>query len=201
MNQQELQESIKRDIEFTSGNYAQMYKGLKANDTASRFFVVYYSTVSIIYGLFPLFFEDKIVSLSMLNFLMISLSIIVLIASLLISFAQYGERSKKVMNGLDQLKRLKKFLQCDDCALENNEHLDYREVIKNYHEIVDNIELRSDLDYFHACKELNSRGKYTESWRQISCLNKFSMYAASILKSSFFFALFLFPIMVLFIVF
>lgn len=201
MNQQELQESIKRDIEFTSGNYAQMYKRLKANDTASRFFVVYYSTVSIIYGLFPLFFEDKIVSLSMLNFLMISLSIIVLIASLLISFAQYGERSKKVMNGLDQLKRLKKLLQCDDCALENDEHLDYREVIKNYHEIVDNIELRSDLDYFHACKELNSRGKYTESWMQISCLNKFSMYVASILKSFFFFALFLFPIMVLFIVF
>ena len=201
MDQQELKESIKRDIEFTSGNYAQMYKRLKSNDTASRFFLVYYSTVSIIFGLFPMFFEDKIIFPSILNFLMISLSIIVLIASLLISFAQYGDRSKKVMYGLDQLKRLKKLLQYEDCAPENDKCPNYRDVIKNYHKIVDNIELRSDLDYFRACKELNSRGKYTESWRQISCLNKFIMYTASILKSFFFLVLFFFPIMVLFIVF
>lgn len=194
MCQQELKESINRDIEFTSGNYAQMYKRLKLNDMASRFFMVYYSTVSIIYGLFPLFFEERIASLSILNFLMISLSIIVLIASLMISFAQYSERSKKVMNGLDQLKRLKKLLQYDEC-------LNYRGVIDKYHKIVDNIELRSDVDYFRTCKELNSRGKYADSWEKISLLNKFSMYASSMLKFLFFLVLFLFPIMVLLVVF
>lgn len=202
MNQHKLQESIKRDIEFTSGNYAQMYKRLKTNDMASRFFVVYYSTVSIIYGLFPLFFKEKIVSLSVLNFFMISLSIIVLIASLLISLAQYGERSKKAMTGLDQLKQLKKRLQYDeDCYLIKKDCIDYKKVIEDYHKIVDDVELRSDLDYFRTCKELNSKGKYTESWRQISGLNKFIMCAASILKSIFFLVLFLFPVMVLFIVF
>lgn len=201
VDQKELKDSIIRDIEFTSGNYAQMYKRLKTNDTASRFFVVYYSTVSIIYGLFPLFFENKIVSPSILNFLMISLSIIVLIASLLISFAQYGERSKNVMTGLDQLKKLKKRLQYDDYVSKKKKCINYKTIIEDYHKIVDNIELRSDLDYFRACKELNSRGKYTESWRQISGLNKFIMYAAVILKFSFFLLLFLLPIMVLFIVF
>jgi hypothetical protein len=201
MDKKELIRSIKRDIDFTSGNYAQMYKRLKLNDSASRFFVVYYSTVSIMYGLFPLFFEDKIVSSAMLNFLMISLSIIVLIASLLISFAQYGERSKKVMNGLDQLKRLKKLLQYEECASKKDKHLDYPKFIKEYHEIVDNVELRSDIDYFHACKELYSSGKYRESWHQISYISKFIMYAMSILKCLFFLLLLLFPIIVLFVVF
>lgn len=201
MDKQELIYSIKRDIEFTSANYAQMYKRLKINDTASRFFVVYYSVFSIIYGLFPLFFEHKIVSLPVLNFLTISLSIIVLIASLLISFAQYGERSKKIMNGLDQLKHLKKCLQYDDYSSKSEESLNYKKLIKKYHKIVDNVELRSDLDYFHTCKEFNSRGKYTDDWRQMSCFNKVIMYAVSIFKFTLFLALFLFPILLLFIVF
>ena len=84
MNKQKLLTSIKRDIEFTSGNYAQMYNRLKLNDSISKFLITYYSTVSIIYGLFPLFFEDKIVYLTGLDFLMMSLSVVVLIASLLI---------------------------------------------------------------------------------------------------------------------
>lgn len=33
MNKQKLLTSIKRDIEFTSGNYAQMYNRLKLNDS------------------------------------------------------------------------------------------------------------------------------------------------------------------------
>lgn len=199
MNKQKLLTSIKRDIEFTSGNYAQMYNRLKLNDSISKFLITYYSTVSIIYGLFPLFFEDKIVYLTGLDFLMMSLSVVVLIASLLISFAQYGERSKQVMTGLDRLKRLKKeLLQYSD---DNFTKELYKKFIDEYHGIVDSIELRSDLDYFRTCKELNSRGKYTESWQQISCLNKLIMYMVPIFKFLFFFALFLFPIIVLFIIF
>lgn len=194
MNKQKLLTSIKRDIEFTSGNYAQMYNRLKLNDSISKFLITYYSTVSIIYGLFPLFFEDKIVYLTGLDFLMMSLSVVVLIASLLISFAQYGERSKQVMTGLDRLKRLKKeLLQYSD---DNFTKELYKKIIDEYHGIVDSIELRSDLDYFRTCKELNSRGKYTESWQQISCLNKLIMYMVPIFKFLFFFALFLFPIIV-----
>ena len=199
MNKQKLLTSIKRDIEFTSGNYAQMYNRLKLNDSISKFLITYYSTVSIIYGLFPLFFEDKIVYLTGLDFLMMSLSVVVLIASLLISFAQYGERSKQVMTGLDRLKRLKKeLLQYSD---DNFTKELYKKFIDEYHGIVDSIELRSDLDYFRTCKELNSRGKYTESWQQISCLNKLIMYMVPIFKFLFYFALFLFPIIVLFIIF
>lgn len=199
MNKQKLLTSIKRDIEFTSGNYAQMYNRLKLNDSISKFLITYYSTVSIIYGLFPLFFEDKIVYLTGLDFLMMSLSVVVLIASLLISFAQYGERSKQVMTGLDRLKRLKKeLLQYSD---DNFTKELYKKFIDEYHGIVDSIELRSDLDYFRTCKELNSRGKYTESWQQISCLNKLITYMVPIFKFLFFFALFLFPIIVLFIIF
>ena len=199
MNKQKLLTSIKRDIEFTSGNYAQMYNRLKLNDSISKFLITYYSTVSIIYGLFPLFFEDKIVYLTGLDFLMMSLSVVVLIASLLISFAQYGERSKQVMTGLDRLKRLKKeLLQYSD---DNFTKELYKKFIDEYHGIVDSIELRSDLDYFRTCKELNSRGKYTESWQQISCLNKLIMYMVPIFKFLFFFALFLFQIIVLFIIF
>ena len=199
MNKQKLLTSIKRDIEFTSGNYAQMYNRLKLNDSISKFLITYYSTVSIIYGLFPLFFEDKIVYLTGLDFLMMSLSVVVLIASLLLSFAQYGERSKQVMTGLDRLKKLKKeLLQYSD---DNFTKELYKKFIDEYHGIVDSIELRSDLDYFRTCKELNSRGKYTESWQQISCLNKLIMYMVPIFKFLFFFALFLFPIIVLFIIF
>ena len=199
MNKQKLLTSIKRDIEFTSGNYAQMYNRLKLNDSISKFLITYYSTVSIIYALFPLFVEDKIVYLTGLDFLMMSLSVVVLIASLLISFAQYGERSKQVMTGLDRLKRLKKeLLQYSD---DNFTKELYKKFIDEYHGIVDSIELRSDLDYFRTCKELNSRGKYTESWQQISCLNKLIMYMVPIFKFLFFFALFLFPIIVLFIIF
>ena len=157
-----------------------MYNRLKLNDSISKFLITYYSTVSIIYGLFPLFFEDKIVYLTGLDFLMMSLSVVVLIASLLISFAQYGERSKQVMTGLDRLKRLKKeLLQYSD---DNFTKELYKKFIDEYHGIVDSIELRSDLDYFRTCKELNSRGKYTESWQQISCLNKLIMYMVPILS-------------------
>lgn len=195
MEENSLHKNFRRDITFTAANYSQMYKRLTANDMASRFFTTYYSAFSIILSLLPLFFEERIASRQMLEFLLLISSIIVLIVSLMISFAKYSERSHQVMVGLNQIKRLKKELvKYTDNDLTADDFKKYEIFVERYHQIVDHIELRADRDYYRACKELTSKEDCKENWHALPCSSKAIACLGPIAKAAFFLALFMLPI-------
>lgn len=196
-------DSLLRDLDFTTENYGQMYKRLHAQDVLTRFFIVYYSVISILYGILPLYFEEYIKLRPLLDYITLSFSIVVLIASLLISFANYETRSKQVVVGLDQLKRLKKRIkaQIEVADFEQEgETITVKEAIKDYHDIVDKMELRTDVDYYHACHNLSMNNKHPEAWRQLSWSHKAEHYIFPVINFAFYILLFLAPwIMLLFI--
>lgn len=183
---------LKRDVDFTARNYAHMYTRLQNNDVASRFFVTYYSVISILYGLIPLFFQAKLVPKTLLNFLALSSSIVVLIASLTVSLAKYGERSHQVMQGLDQMKRFKKQLSLyKENGLTSSE---YEMLIKQYHQIVDRVELRIDLDYYLTCYDMYKNKKYVENWNSFSWFQKIKVYFFPGVKNLFYIVLIILPL-------
>lgn len=184
--------NLKRDVDFTARNYAHMYTRLRENDAMSRFFVTYYSVISILYGLIPLFFQERLVSKALPDFLTLSSSIIVLIASLTISLAKYGERSQQVMRGLDQMKQFKKGLSLyEETGLTSNE---YQASIIQYHQIVDRVELRTDLDYYLTCQDMYKNKKYVESWKNLSWIQRAEAHCFPCLKHLFYFILAIFPL-------
>ncbi len=192
-----------RDLDFTTENYGQMYKRLHTQDVVSRFFVVYYSVISILYGILPLSFKAYIKFPALLEYVTLTFSIVVLIASLLISFANYETRTKQVVASLDKLKRLKKKIKAqinapDSAEVKNKITVD--EAIDSYHEIVDSMELRADVDYYRACHNLYKNRKHPETWERLSWLHKAECCVFPIINLIFYVLLFVSPwIMLLFI--
>ena len=148
-----LREKFLKDIEYTSLNYSNMYDRLQMRNNWSKFFVVYYSVIAVINAILPKVFVIPDIYCTLLDFTSIVVSIIMLVASLSVSLANYSERSLKVMQGLDALKRLKKTLVYSNEDLEKEDYKKYREFLTEYHGIVDKVELRTDYDFYRTCRE------------------------------------------------
>lgn len=148
-----LREKFLKDIEYTSLNYSNMYDRLQMRNNWSKFFVVYYSVIAVINAILPKVFVIPDIYCTLLDFTSIVVSIIMLVASLSVSLANYSERSLKVMQGLDALKRLKKTLVYSNEDLEKEDYKKYSEFLTEYHGIVDNVELRTDYDFYRTCRE------------------------------------------------
>lgn len=191
----DLLESIRQDIEVTTSNYAQMHERLRLRDGASKLFVTYYSVFAILFSLMPFFFGEQIAYRPLFDFLTISMSIIVLVASLLISFAKYSERSLQAVKALDDLKRLKKELSkytADD--MRDNECKRYDNCVERYHQIVDRMELRTEIDYYRSCKKLSTKTGFDERWKNLSCFSKCLAHLARMVEYLVYALLFLFPL-------
>lgn len=180
-----LLESLKRDIAFTSGNYGQMHDRLILRDWASRIAIVYYSLVTIIYAVLSLCFTVS--NEGLLDFVSICVSLITLVASLMISFARYSERAPKVMQALDRIKRIKKELAKYSFAdLCKNDYALYDSFVEKYHATVDEVELRSEIDYYRTCKTLKNKTEYADAWNRLSWFQKTLAYIARALEYVFY---------------
>lgn len=189
-----LLNAIQRDIEVTSSNYAQMYERLHLRDCASKFFVTYYSVFAILFSLTPFFFGEQIKYRALFDFLTVSMSIVVLVASLLISFAKYSERALNAVKALDDLKRLKKELfKYNDADLWKDECKIYDAYVKRYHQIVDCMELRTEMDYYRSCIKLSNKEGFKDRWENLSWYNKIFANLARIFDYIEYLILFLFP--------
>lgn len=191
----DLLASIQRDVEVTASNYAQMYERLHMRDSASKFFVTYYSVFAILFSLIPFFFGEQITYRPRFDFLTISMSIVVLFASLLISVAKYSERALQAVKALDDLKRLKKDLSkytADD--MRDNECKQYDSCVERYHQIIDRMELRTEIDYYRSCKKLSTKTGFKERWEKLSCFNKCLANFARMLEYCGYVLLLLFPL-------
>lgn len=190
-----LLDSIRRDIEVTASNYAQMHDRLRLRDGASKLFVTYYSVFAILFSLMPFFFEKQITYRALFDFLTVSMSIVVLVSSLLISFAKYSERALQAVKSLDNLKRLKKELsKYTDDDMWDDECKRYNNCVKRYHQIVDHMELRTDIDYYRSCKNLSSKTGFEDRWENLSWFSKFLAHSARIFEYSCYVLLILFPL-------
>ena len=190
-----LLDSIRRDIVITASNYAQMHDRLRLRDGASKLFVTYYSVFAILFSLMPFFFEEQITHRALFDFLTVSMSIVVLVASLLISFAKYSERALQAVKALDDLKRLKKELsKYTDDDMWDDECKRYNSCVKRYHQIVDRMELRTDIDYYRSCKNLSTKTGFEDSWKNLSWFSKFLAHSARIIEYFGYVLLILFPL-------
>ena len=131
----------------TLSNYINMEKRLSESKRMSNLILTYYSIFLIINSLTALYFEWY--NKQLCEYFGLILSIVLLAYSLINSNANYSQRIDSVTNAINELKTLKRTLTDDNI----NEFKD------KYYNITDNVEFRSDIDFFYTvkslCKELN----------------------------------------------
>ena len=149
----------RRICKTTLSNYINMEKRLSDSKKMSDFVLVYYSIFLIIHSLTALCFEWY--NGKLCEYFGIVLSVIMLAYSLINSNANYAQRIERITKAINDLKTLKRNLK--------EEQLDL--FISEYNEIVDNVEFRNDLDFFHTVKSLCKE-------KEINCFKKVSAFEA-----------------------
>lgn len=125
----------------TLSNYINMEKRLTESKKLSDFILVYYSIFFIINSLTAVYFDCYNVKLC--EYFGIILSVVMLAYSFINSSANYSRRIDIITNAINQLKTLKRNFN-DDMEID---------LFKNtYNDIVDNVEFRSDVDFFRTIK-------------------------------------------------
>lgn len=125
----------------TLSNYINMEKRLTESKKLSDFILVYYSIFFIINSLTAVYFDCYNVKLC--EYFGIILSVVMLAYSFINSSANYTRRIDIITNAINQLKTLKRNFN-DDMEID---------LFKNtYNDIVDNVEFRSDVDFFRTIK-------------------------------------------------
>ena len=131
----------------TLSNYINMEKRLSESKRMSNLILTYYSIFLIINSLTALYFEWY--NKQLCEYFGLILSIVLLAYSLINSNANYSQRIDSVTNAINELKTLKRTLTDDNI----------NEFKEKYYNITDNVEFRSDIDFFYTvkslCKELN----------------------------------------------
>ena len=150
-------ESFIHDLKLTYKNYANMYSRLQLRNHMASILIVYYSILSIILALIGKYFQISLASKNILEFASIFTAIIILVSSLMISMANYPSRIQKAVEAIDSLKKMKKEVEATDNDFSLPEYKDY---IGKFHEIVDKMELRSDIDFYRTSKSVNEHVTY-----------------------------------------
>lgn len=125
---------------MTLNNYIFMEKRLSANKKVSDFVLTYYSIFLVFNSITAFFFKWYNNHLS--NYFGIMLSIVLLAYSLINSNANYVKRIDTITEAINNLKTIKRKL--------TDENLEAFQ--KEYNEIVDKVEFRSDIDFFRTVK-------------------------------------------------
>lgn len=139
---------LKSILDITFNNYSHMKKRLQRRENFSNYILVYYSICVILYSLTGKYFY-KYFNIILGEYFGIVFSIILLAYSLINNSANYATRIAKLEKSMNALKSLKRNL--DDSKI-------YEQKIE-YNKIVDNVEVRQDVDFFitvrNLCKEKN----------------------------------------------
>ncbi len=158
MGNMNYKEILEKDLLATSTNYANMYDRLHRRNTITKFLIVYYSVIAILYTILPKYFIYEEAIKNILDFCSVVISIILLVASLSVSMANYSARETRIIQSIDLLKRLKKELQAKHIINKK----DFFRYINRYHEIVDSMELRTNYDYYLTRKKLKKEISHWE---------------------------------------
>lgn len=134
--------------EVTLNNYINIKKRLKRREVFSNNILIYYSIFLIICSLTSKFFSLHF-NTTLGEYFGIVISVVLLAFSLINNNARYSERIRNMEKSINELKTLKR--------LSNSISVD--EFMKIYDNIVDNSEMREDVDFFitvkHLCKQNN----------------------------------------------
>ena len=132
-------EKLRYICNTTLNNYINMEKRLNENKRFSNFILTYYSIFLIISSLTSSFFD--LYNSKLCEYFGIIISVVLLAFSLINSNANYDKRIDVVTSAINKLKTLKRTTS-----------LKPEEFKKEYDEIVDNVEFRSDIDFFRTVK-------------------------------------------------
>lgn len=136
-------EKWKEIMELSLNNYINMRKRLHNRKKFADFILMYYSFLLIFFSLINVIYIDFFNS-KFFNLTTISLSIILLVFSSENKSSRYAERTSNLDESINLLKTLKR----------NENEKDLDELQKRYNEIVDNTEMREDIDFHHTLKSL-----------------------------------------------
>ncbi len=126
----------------TLNNYIHMEKRLSQSEKMSNFMLTYYSVFLIINSLNAAYFDFY--NNQMCEYFGVILSVIMLAYSLINGNANYAQRIDRVTEAINELKSLRKKL--------SDEELD--SFIDSYNSVVNNVEFRSDVDFFNTVKSM-----------------------------------------------
>lgn len=160
-----------RIMDRTQSNYANLLKRLSKSEKRGNFILIYYSIALIVYPLSVEFYPNKF-NATWSSYTSIILSVVVLMYSIINSKAGYSERIAKVSLALNKVKRLKRevgalphklpdTLNCPSCSNGNGCECENEKVCKKleelkqeYDDLVSNIEVRDDLDFYQTICQL-----------------------------------------------
>ena len=186
-----LKESIENDITMTCSNYTKMHSRLQLRNNMASILIVYYSILSIILGLINRYFTISELADSVLDFSAILTTIIILVSSLMISLANYSTRIQRAVSAIDKLKKMKKEIKALSGGMDEES---YKKRIIEYHSIIDQMELRSDIDFYRTCIQK----KKTEDY--FTGLQKFVLSCEIIIERLFYLCLIVGPIILIVVV-
>lgn len=144
-------DKLRKIIETTLSNYANMIKRLERKKNIAEIMLIYYSVFLIIGTLTGKYFPQHY-NVVWNEYFNIILFIIVLIFSLVNKNANYASRIDSLIDSLNGLKTIKRKLDNDSVEKYN----------EKYNEIVDKTERRNDTDFFRTVKQLCK--EYKISW-------------------------------------
>lgn len=130
--------------DVTLSNYANMEKRLSFLKTFSNIMLIYYSIFLIINTISSKYFIFYNAELA--EYLGLIISVTMLAFSVVNNYSNYAQRIEKVTESINKLKTLKRTI--------NDETFNAESFSKEYYEITDTTELRSDSDFFLTTKQL-----------------------------------------------
>lgn len=149
-------DNLRRKIDITSLNYANMAKRLLRRKFLFQIMLPYYSVIGILNTLIVRFIDSfNEIQKSYFAFWGIFISISFLVISLQITLAGYPERINDATNKLNSLKVLKGHLEYTNPL----KFIDLDLINNRYNEIVSSGALISDRYFYEACKEIDRKNK------------------------------------------
>ncbi|WP_270348973.1 SLATT domain-containing protein [Megamonas funiformis] len=152
-----LLKKLMHDLDYTASNASNMLNRLKNWDFLSKTIIIEYTVLTIINSLIPKYCSLSSTTITYLDFFNIIMSIITLVASLCVSIANYPARINNALINLNKLKRLKKTIEENLYIINDSTYIkeSHKKYTNDYHNIVDNMECRSNLDFFITCQKDN----------------------------------------------
>ena len=156
----EIKEKFLIDIKYERNVCSSMYERFHKWDAFTKMYLIEYPFFCILSSILPQYVPFDSWNESLLEFMLVSLSIILLIASVCVTFANFQKRAEKT---LYIIKKWEKFM--NDISANLDDSFEYEDYLNRYHQIASRMECPDKIDIYTARKACNEDGYIHESKR------------------------------------
>ena len=160
----ELKEKLLIDIKYERTVCSSMYERFHKWDAFAKMYLIEYSFFCILLSILPQYVPFDRWSRSLLEFMLVSLSIILLIASVCVTSANLQKRAEKTLR---IMKKWEKFI--NDISANLDDSFEYEDSLNRYHQIACRMDRPDKIDIYTARKACEEDGNIHESKRLTYC--------------------------------